>query len=377
MADTTKKQYLDLVGAGVLVDNMKGYVDAEVNTLDQAIHGVDGSLTAEIANRQAAVKAEEDRAKAAEKANTDAIAAEKTRAEGVEAELQAAIDAIEADTTVADKLDEEIARAKAAEEANAAAIVKEAEDRAADVDAEEQRAIAKENELAQAIADEAARADAAEKANAQAIANEIARAKAAEEANAAAAAAAQADIDAFMNAAEVGEAAVDTLKEIQAYIESDGAAAEKMTKDIAANKKAIEDEVTRATGVENGLDERLVAVEGLLGEGGDVDERIADAIDALDSDATKVAEADGLALEVHIVNGKLTGINGSIAAETYDAFGAAAAAQTAAEATAAEDATEKANTAEANAKAYADELDANIEAIPTADIEALFAPKAD
>ena len=43
MANTTKKQYLDLVGAGVLVDNMKGYVDAEVNTLDQAIHGVDGS----------------------------------------------------------------------------------------------------------------------------------------------------------------------------------------------------------------------------------------------------------------------------------------------------------------------------------------------
>ena len=376
MADTTKKQYLDLVGAGVLVDNMKGYVDAEVNTLDQAIHGVDGSLTAEIANRKAAVKAEEDRAKAAEKVNADAIAAEKTRAEGVEAELQAAIDAIEADTTVADALNAEIARAKAAEEANAAAIVKEAEDRAADVDAEEQRAIAKENELAQAIADEAARADAAEKANAQALAEEIARAKAAEEANAAAAAA-QADIDAFMNAAEVGEAAVDTLKEIQAYIESDGAAAAKMTEDIAANKKAIEDEVARATGVENGLDERLVAVEGLLGEGGDVDERIADAIDALDSDATKEAGADGLALEVHILNGKLTGISGSIAAETYDAFGAAAAAQTAATEAAAEDATEKANTAEANAKAYADELDANIEAIPTADIEALFAPKAD
>ena len=53
----------------------------------------------------------------------------------------------------------------------------------------------------------------------------------------------KADVDAFLNAAEVGEAAVDTLKEIQSYITSDLAAADEMVKNIAANAKAIEDEV--------------------------------------------------------------------------------------------------------------------------------------
>ena len=51
---------------------------------------------------------------------------------------------------------------------------------------------------------------------------------------------AQADIDAFMAAADVGTAAVDTLKEIQDYITSDGAAAATMTANIAANASAIE-----------------------------------------------------------------------------------------------------------------------------------------
>lgn len=45
---------------------------------------------------------------------------------------------------------------------------------------------------------------------------------------------AQADIDAFLAAAEVGDAAIDTLKEIQDYIESDGAAATEMTNKISA-----------------------------------------------------------------------------------------------------------------------------------------------
>lgn len=45
---------------------------------------------------------------------------------------------------------------------------------------------------------------------------------------------AQSDIDAFLAAAEVGDAAIDTLKEIQDYIESDGAAATEMTNKISA-----------------------------------------------------------------------------------------------------------------------------------------------
>lgn len=46
-------------------------------------------------------------------------------------------------------------------------------------------------------------------------------------------------LDAFMADADVSAQAVDTLKEIQQYITTDGQAAAKMTEDIAANKTAI------------------------------------------------------------------------------------------------------------------------------------------
>lgn len=53
-------------------------------------------------------------------------------------------------------------------------------------------------------------------------------------------------IDAFMSAEAIKEGAVDTLKEIQEYIESDGAAAEEMVANIAAAQKAADDEKVRA-----------------------------------------------------------------------------------------------------------------------------------
>ena len=58
------------------------------------------------------------------------------------------------------------------------------------------------------------------------------------------------DVDTFLAAADIGGAAVDTLKEIQDYISTDGAAADQMVKDIAANKKAIEDEAATARAAE-------------------------------------------------------------------------------------------------------------------------------
>ena len=85
---------------------------------------------------------------------------------------------------------------------------------------------------------------------------EVLRAKAAEEANAAAIAAEKARMDAFMLSAEVGEAAVDTLKEIQSYITSDGTAAAKMTEDIAtaqATADAAQGEVDALEGVVAGV----------------------------------------------------------------------------------------------------------------------------
>lgn len=69
---------------------------------------------------------------------------------------------------------------------------------------------------------------------------EVARAKAAEEANAAAIAAEKARMDAFMLDADVQGQAVDTLKEIQAYITSDGAAAQEMLDAIEAAQAAAD-----------------------------------------------------------------------------------------------------------------------------------------
>ena len=79
-----------------------------------------------------------------------------------------------------------------------------------------------------------------------AVAAEQTRAEGKEQANATAIAGVKSRVDAFLAAAEVGDAAVDTLKEIQTYITTHGSAAGQMVKDIAANKKAVEDEATRA-----------------------------------------------------------------------------------------------------------------------------------
>lgn len=60
-----------------------------------------------------------------------------------------------------------------------------------------------------------------------------------------------------------------------------------------------------------------------IGEGGGVADQIQAAIEGLDSSASQAAGADGLALSITMVDGKVTAISGSIAANTYDAYGAA------------------------------------------------------
>lgn len=60
---------------------------------------------------------------------------------------------------------------------------------------------------------------------------------------------------------ETLDTALDTLIEIQTYIKSEGAGADEMVKNIAANKKAIEDEAARAKGIENGHETRIAALE--------------------------------------------------------------------------------------------------------------------
>ena len=75
-----------------------------------------------------------------------------------------------------------------------------------------------------------------------------------------------------------------------------------------------------------GLVKDVADLKAAVGEGGSVSDVITEAINGLDSTKTQAAGADGLALEVVQENGVITSISGSIAAETYDAYGAAQAA---------------------------------------------------
>lgn len=103
---------------------------------------------------------------------------------------------------------------------------------------------------------------------------------------------------------------------------------------ISTRIKAVEDDVadheTRLTAAEGtigdaskGLVKDVADLKAAVGEGGSVSDAITDAINGLDSTKNQTAGADGLALEVVQENGVITSISGSIAAETYDKFGAA------------------------------------------------------
>lgn len=121
-------------------------------------------------------------------------------------------------------------------------------------------------------------------------------------------------LDTFLNAAEVGDAAVDTLKEIQDYITSHGTAADEMVKNIGANKTAIETEVTRATGIENGLKSRLDTLEGADTVDGSVAKSIKTAITGLNmsqyaKDADVVKKETGKSLISDDLITKLTNID--------------------------------------------------------------------
>lgn len=75
------------------------------------------------------------------------------------------------------------------------------------------------------------------------------------------------------------------------------------------------------------VDDKVTTLNGNDTVEGSVAKSIKDAIEALDSDKDQTAGADGLALHIKLEDGKVTELTGSIAAETYDDFGAAAAVQ--------------------------------------------------
>lgn len=400
MADFTQKQYLDLAGLGLYDEKIKAHIKAQDDALTTSIGNVASDLVDEAATARAAelainnkigtvaegktvvgmigelaenaengvndlaerlnaIEHAETGILATAKAYTDAeVLKEKNRAEGAEADLDTAIKA-------------EVSRATSAEgtlQSNIQSSLQDAKNYTdTEVTAEEDRAKAAE----QAIQDVIGNTDNMPASTIiESINNEVVRATGAEESLGNR----LTKVETFFETAE-GEtldAALDTLVELQKYLDEEGKVADQMLLDIAANAKAIEDEAKRADAAEKANAKDIADLKAAVGEGGSVGAQIDAKINALDSTAAHTAGADGLALNVAIVDGKLTSISGSIAAETYDAFGAAAAAQSAA----AGDATTKANTAESNAKSYADtelaKVYGAVQPIAKSDIEALF-----
>lgn len=168
------------------------------------------------------------------------------------------------------------------------------------------------------------------------------------------------DVDTFFANADLTAQAKDTLKEIQEYINSDVTAAAEMTASIKKNSDAISaldtkvgaiPEDATATDVVSYVDEKVAKEETRTTEA------IKTAVEALDADLSQTAGADGLALHITEVDGKITAISGSIAENTYDARGAAKAVQ---------------GETTATVKALEDALNA-ITPISDSDIDALFA----
>lgn len=95
-------------------------------------------------------------------------------------------------------------------------------------------------------------------------------------------------LDAFLNAADVGDAAVDTLKEIQNYISTHGTAADEMVKNIAANKAAIEAEATTARAAEKKNADAITKLNGAANVEGSVSNKIASEIAGLQLENTYV-----------------------------------------------------------------------------------------
>lgn len=304
------KGYVGTIPEGYSETNVVAYINKKAEETLNAASGGSSESAASVLAALNTYKAEND---SKVKANTDAIdaieadylkaadktelsgliAAEKERAEGIEAGLQAAVDAAK----------------------------KAGDDAQTDVDALEAKigTVTEGKTVVQMITEAQTAAtydDTAVKDRISAIENDYLKGEdktALETAIAAAKKAgddAQSDIDAFLAAAEIGDAAIDTLKEIQDYIESDGAAATEMTNKIStlggrldvleaidhsAYAKAA-DVTASQSAQDTKIDANAEAIAALNGTGdGSVSKKISDAI----TDANLGQYAKQTDLETH------------------------------------------------------------------------------
>ena len=131
--------------------------------------------------------------------------------------------------------------------------------------------------------------------------------------------AAKEKIDTFMLAADVKEGAVDTLKEIQDYITSDGAAAQKMTQDIAANAQAIKAEADRAKAAEKVNADAIAVLNGADTVEGSVAAQVKAVADDLDAHKkAQVTKEKAVDDKLAVIQGEAN-VEGSIAKALKDA----------------------------------------------------------
>ena len=114
--------------------------------------------------------------------------------------------------------------------------------------------------------------------------------------------------------------------EISATLVDGGVSTAKLANGAVTTGKIADGTVTRAK-IDTAFEQQIAALEGAVGTGGSVDSKITDAIGKLDATKSQAAGADGLALSITQTDGLITAISGSIKANTYDKYGAAAAVQ--------------------------------------------------
>lgn len=123
---------------------------------------------------------------------------------------------------------------------------------------------------------------------------------------------------------------VDTNTEYQLVVVDAETYKYKLQKRVYANNawgEWVDTETLDLSAIDTRLDSVEAAVAALGGASGGIQTAIKVAIEALDSVKDQTAGDDGLALHIKLEDGRVTEFSGSIAAETYDAYGAADAVQ--------------------------------------------------
>ena len=143
-----------------------------------------------------------------------------------------------------------------------------------------------------------------------------------------AAAAAQADIDAFFSAAETGDAALDTLREIQDFLESDDGTVQTLIDKVDANEAAIGNIVDGTTTVAKATHAASATNADVAAKASGLDDSGVAAVKAVKVDSAAAAddaaklggvEAASYALKSDLTNGDITVAKAAVASDLDDA----------------------------------------------------------